>query len=538
MAMLASRIGSNLSHSNSVEMFSFFASAMRQQCPYLQRITTVRPLGNEELTRFRTACPFGKTIQENGTFDEQAVLKEHQEQHLSQTAFGQPQVTSSEMHRSIFNETKEIFSRENRGRKNLKENLYNQKFHNAINQMKEEGTYRYFHHIDRKAGSFPRADNRLDVRPTHISQADSSHYSSAVTDITVWCNNDYVGMGQNPVVLSSMIDAVNQYGAGSGGTRNISGTTSVHVRLEQELASLHGQAAAVVFSSCYTANASSIPVLAKILGPDTIIFSDAKNHASLIEGIRYSGVQKKVFKHNDVQHLEQLLKEADPNAPKVIIFESVYSMDGTVGPIAEICDLADKYNAVTFLDEVHAVGLYGNTGGGIAEREHLLDRVDIVSGTLGKAFGVYGGYIAASTEIIDCIRSKAAGFIFTTSLPPVVVAGALASVQYLKTHNGEREKQHANSKLLKELLRANGLPVMETQSHIVPLIVGDSKLCKKMSDDLLQRFKIYVQPINYPTVPKGTERFRLTPTPLHSKQDLEYLVSSLKQLFQDYNLLN
>jgi len=527
------------SSSHNTEMFNFFASAMRDHCPFLQKLGGItRELGTEELMKFKTVCPFGKLVIQQG-MDEKLVIQEQGQAHMETAAMSAGLMKRHEaLHESILQETTSVFQKhETRQRKvdESKQELYHEKFQEVLDSMKEEGTYRYFHNIDRKAGSFPRADDRLDVRPAHVSENDPHYSTQPMHDITVWCNNDYVGMGQNPVVMESMIEAIKQYGTGSGGTRNISGTTSVHVLLEKELADLHQQEAAIVFSSCYTANASSIPTLVKILGDKTVIFSDAKNHASLIEGIRHSGAEKKVFRHNDVQHLETLLKETDPSVPKMIIFESVYSMDGTVGPIEKICDLADKYNALTFLDEVHAVGLYGHRGGGIAERDNVLHRVDIVTGTLGKAFGVYGGYIASSADIIDCIRSKAPGFIFTTSLPPAVVAGALASVRYLKSNNDKREKQHANSLLLKDLLRSNGLPVMPSESHIVPLLVGDSKLCKQMSDELLHRFKIYVQPINYPTVAKGTERFRLTPTPLHTLQDLRHLVASLKTLFKDIN---
>lgn len=314
---------------------------------------------------------------------------------------------------------------------------------------------------------------------------------------------------------------------GSGGTRNISGTNSLHVLLEKEFADLHNKDSAILFSSCYTANASMIPTLIKMMPKGTTIFSDAKNHASLIEGIRNSGAPKVVFRHNDVEHLQQVLEECDPDVPKIIIFESVYSMDGTISPIEKICDLADKHNAFTILDEVHAVGLYGPRGGGIAEKLGLLDRLDMITGTLGKAYGLFGGFITGPAPIIDSIRSFAGGFIFTTSLPPAIVGGALASVRYLKTSNKEREMQHANSAYLKRRLREEGLPVMASPSHIVPLLVGDSKLCRLMSDLLLEQFGVYAQPINYPTVAKGTERFRLTPTPVHKKEDMEYLIKSL-----------
>jgi len=337
-------------------------------------------------------------------------------------------------------------------------------------------------------------------------------------------------------VTSAMKESIDQFGAGSGGTRNISGTNSLHVLLEKELADLHQKDSAILFSSCYTANASMIPTMIKMMPPGTMIFSDAKNHASLIEGIRYSGAPKVVFRHNDVAHLEQCLAEADPAVPKVIIFESVYSMDGTIAPIEKICDLADRYDAFTILDEVHAVGLYGDRGGGVAEQLGLMDRLDIITGTLGKAYGLYGGFITGPSPIIDSIRSFAGGFIFTTSLPPAIVGGALASVKYLKESNAERDRQKFNSAYLKRRLAEEGLPVMDTPSHIVPLLVGDSKLCRQMSDLLLDRYSLYAQPINYPTVAKGTERFRLTPTPLHSVEDMEYLIGSLLECWSHFGL--
>jgi len=332
-----------------------------------------------------------------------------------------------------------------------------------------------------------------------------------------------------------MKNTIDTFGAGSGGTRNISGTTSLHVKLERELADLHKMESALLFSSCYTANASSIPTICKLLGDNTVIFSDAKNHASLIEGIRNARVEKKVFRHNDVSHLRELLSQTDPDVPKLIIFESVYSMDGTISPIEKICDVADEFDAFTFIDEVHAVGLYGPSGGGVAEREGLLHRLDILSGTLGKAFGLYGGYITSRASIIDAVRSLSPGFIFTTSLPPVVVGGALESVTYLKSHSKERALAHENSRYLKQKLKDLGLPVMDTASHIVPLIVGDAKICKQMSDTLLNDYKIYVQPINYPTVDKGTERFRLTATPVHTKNEIDQLAAAMVKLWAQFN---
>eukprot|EP01114_Cavostelium_apophysatum_P013641 TRINITY_DN3346_c0_g1_i2.p1 TRINITY_DN3346_c0_g1~~TRINITY_DN3346_c0_g1_i2.p1 ORF type:complete len:585 (+),score=163.08 TRINITY_DN3346_c0_g1_i2:106-1860(+) len=409
-------------------------------------------------------------------------------------------------------------------------------FDDTIEKMKEQGTYRTFNHIDRKNGSFPLADNRLDLKPSHL--ANSVYEKEAQRDIFVWCNNDYLGMGQNPAVHQAMKNAIDNFGAGSGGTRNISGTSSLHVLLERELASIHRKDSALLFSSCYVANASSIPTILGLMPKGTTIYSDEKNHASLIEGIRNSGSPKKIFNHNDLDHLRQLLAQTDRATPKLIIFESVYSMDGTIAPIKEICDLADEYGAFTLIDEVHAVGLYGKNGGGVCEERGLLDRVDIISGTLGKAFGMHGGYIAADASLIDAVRSKCPGFIFTTSLPPVVAGGALESVRYLREHDELRRVARQNSALLKQMLRDANLPLLESESHIVPLIVGDAKLCKQMSDVLMSKYRIYVQPINYPTVPKGTERFRLVATPVHQKKDIEYLVSSLKELWREFGLVS
>jgi len=342
-------------------------------------------------------------------------------------------------------------------------------------------------------------------------------------------------MGQHPSVLSAMQNALTGSGAGSGGTRNISGNTHFHTQLEAELADLHEKDAALVFSSCYIANSSTIVAFGKAV-PSALILSDAQNHASLIEGIRYSGLEKKIFRHNDVDHLEQLLKEQDPARPKMIVFESVYSMDGSIAPIKKICDIAEKYNALTFIDEVHAVGLYGNRGGGIADRDGLAHRLDIISGTLGKAFGVFGGYVAGSAKFIDVIRSTASGFIFTTSLPPTVVAGAIASVKHLKNSSIERDLHSQRVQLMKRRLQEAQLPVMLCDSHIIPILIGNAKLCKQASDMLLSKHQIYIQPINYPTVPVGTERFRLTPSPFHSDELVEELVSALKQTFRELSI--
>jgi 5-aminolevulinate synthase len=349
-------------------------------------------------------------------------------------------------------------------------------------------------------------------------------------DITVWCSNDYLCMGQHPKVITAMEDALHDVGAGSGGTRNIGGNTHYHVELEHELADLHGKDGALLFTSGYVSNDATLSTLAKVL-PGCIIYSDELNHASMIAGIRNAGCEKRVWRHNDLAHLEELLAADDPEAPKLIAFESVYSMDGDVAPIAAVCDLADKYNALTYCDEVHAVGMYGARGGGISERDEVADRVTIIEGTLGKAFGVMGGYIAADQKIIDVIRSYAPGFIFTTSLSPVLVAGVLASVRHLKVSSEERTAQHANAAMLKTLFADAGLPVMVSNTHIVPLMVGDPVKAKKISDILLAEYGVYVQPINYPTVPRGTERLRFTPGPQHTEAMMRDLTSALIEIW-------
>ncbi|WP_156441676.1 5-aminolevulinate synthase, partial [Sphingomonas sp. CCH16-B10] len=378
---------------------------------------------------------------------------------------------------------------------------YQRAFTQAIDRLHAEGRYRVFIDILRNKGAFPNA------------RCFAGH--NGPKPITVWCSNDYLAMGQHADVIAAMEEALHNVGAGSGGTRNIGGNTHYHVDLERELADLHGKQAALLFTSGYVSNEATLSTLAKIL-PGCIVFSDALNHASMIAGIRNSGCEKRVFRHNDLAHLEELLAEADPAAPKLIAFESVYSMDGDVAPIAAICDLADKYNALTYLDEVHAVGMYGARGGGISERDDVAGRLTIIEGTLGKAFGVMGGYITADQTIIDVIRSYAPGFIFTTSLSPVLVAGALASVRHLKASSVERDGQQAAAATLKAMLAAAGLPVMATTTHIVPLMVGDPVRAKRISDILLAEYGVYVQPINYPTVPRGTERLRFTPGPSHT----------------------
>ena len=397
---------------------------------------------------------------------------------------------------------------------------YAKAFARALQALKDEGRYRVFADIRRDRGHFPSA--------THFAQG-------GARPITVWCSNDYLGMGQHPAVLAAMRAALDGAGAGSGGTRNISGTTHYHVELEAELADLHGKQAALLFTSAYVANDTTLATLQKLL-PGCVILSDQKNHASMIAGIRNGGGEKRIWKNNDLADLEAKLRALDRERPKVIAFELVYSMDGLMAPIGAICDLAEKYRALTYLDEVHAVGLYGPRGGGLAERDGVMDRVDIVNGTLAKGFGIMGGYIAAAHCICDAIRSYAPGFIFTTSLPPAIAAGVIASIRHLKASGAERERHQERVRTLKGMLKAAGLPVMENPSHIVPLLVGDPVLTKRITDALLERFAIYVQPINYPTVPRGTERLRLTPTPQHCDADMDRLVEALSALWMELGL--
>lgn len=389
-------------------------------------------------------------------------------------------------------------------------------FKQRLEDLKSEGRYRVFADLERQRGAFPKA---------------TFHGDNSPQEITVWCSNDYLGMGQHPSVIAAMHEALDKCGAGAGGTRNISGTNHHHVKLERELADLHGKESALLFTSGYVSNWAALGTLPALL-PECVILSDAGNHASMIEGMRHSKAERIIFKHNDVSDLEEKLKTIDPSRPKLIAFESIYSMDGDLAPIKAICDLADKYGAMTYLDEVHAVGLYGPRGGGIAEREGLMDRITVIEGTLGKAFGVVGGYIAASAALCDFVRSFASGFIFTTALPPAVAAGAAASIRHLKTSQLERARHQERVAKTRKGLDKAGIPHVANESHIIPVIVGDAAKCKFISDYLMQHFGIYIQPINYPTVPKGTERLRITPTPYHSDADIEKLVMALSSLWQ------
>jgi len=398
---------------------------------------------------------------------------------------------------------------------------YDAFFDSSIGKLRAEGRYRVFADLERHAGDFPHA---------------TSHQPSGKEEITVWCSNDYLGMGQHRDVIGAMKDTAERLGAGSGGTRNISGTTHCHVILEQELAELHRKEAALVFTSGYVANEAALSTLAGHM-PGCVLLSDELNHASMIAGVRHSGAEKRIFKHNDPADLERHLAKIPVEKPKIIVFESVYSMDGDIAPIETFCDLADKYNALTYLDEVHAVGMYGPRGAGVAERDGLMHRIDVVQGTLAKAFGVIGGYIAGKAPMVDFVRSYASGFIFSTSLPPAVAAAATASVRIVRDQGEELRARHQErAATLKRLLAEAGLPVMPSVSHIVPVMVGDAALCKRVSDELMSEYRIYVQPINYPTVPRGTERLRFTPSPLHSDDDMAHLVRALREVWNRFDI--
>ena len=400
--------------------------------------------------------------------------------------------------------------------KKISKNIYENNLDIALNKLHSEGRYRTFIEIERDKGNFPSA-----------RWFSEKNYKKSVT---VWCGNDYLGMGQSDVVLDAMHDALKKAGAGSGGTRNISGTTVYHKKLENELASLHHKEASLLFTSAYVANDAALSTLTRLF-PGLIIYSDELNHASMIEGIRRNGGEKRIFRHNDVEHLRKLLAEDDEKVPKLIAFESIYSMDGDFAPINSICDLAEEFGALTYLDEVHAVGMYGNTGGGIAERDNLLPRIDIINGTLAKAFGVMGGYIASSEKLCDALRSYAPGFIFTTSLPPAIAAGAAASVAFLKRNQSLRNQHQLQANILKTRFKSVGLPLIDHGSHIIPVVVGDPVHTKKLSDMLLADFGIYVQPINYPTVPRGTERLRFTPSPVHGPKEIDHLIKAMDYLW-------
>jgi len=398
---------------------------------------------------------------------------------------------------------------------------YNSTFENALNQLRGEGRYRVFNNITRKRGEFPKAvfNNELGIK----------------SDVTIWCSNDYLGMGQHPEVIDAFVNAAKAVGAGAGGTRNISGTSSYHVELERELCNFHHKEAALIFTSGYIANECALSTLARFL-PGCIVYSDANNHASMIEGIKNGKSDKHIWRHNDVDHLEFLLKQSPKEQPKIVAFESVYSMDGDLCPIKEIIKVSKKYNALTYLDEVHGVGLYGEHGGGLSEKMNVTSELDIIEGTLAKGFGIMGGYIAASKNIADVIRSFAPGFIFTTSMPPSIAAAAIASIRVVKNNNSLRLELHERANKLKQLMLSKNLPIIKNDSHIVPLLVKDSARCKEISDILLNEFLIYVQPINYPTVPKGTERLRFTPTPYHDDSKMEYLVNCLDQIWLELKL--
>lgn len=473
------------------------ALAISDSCPYLRSMASAAPAARgpkarrargDPLQQFMEGCPFAKVLVEEGLVEGLAPARPS-----ARAQVARPPAAARHDYGAIFGA--------------------------CVEDVRQEGRYRTFANLERRRGSFPLAT------PCGETEAQAE-----AGEVVMWCSNDYLGMGQHPAVLAAMQEALGRCGAGSGGTRNIAGTSRYHVELEREVALLHEKERALLFSSCYVANSTTLETLGKLL-PDCVVYSDAKNHASLIEGIRHSRLEKRIFRHNDVGHLRELLQREEGSRPRLIVFESVYSMDGTVAPIKEICDLAEEFNALTFIDEVHSVGLYGATGAGVAEMLGQQHRLDIISGTFGKAFGVFGGYVAGKDELMDALRCSATGFIFTTSLPPVVAAGCLASVRHLKQASGLRVRHHEQAERLRQKLAAAGLPVMACESHIVPVHVGDAQLCKAASDILLLEHGLYLQPINFPTVPRGSERFRITPSPNHTEAMMDQLVAALAAVF-------
>ncbi|EER20561.1 5-aminolevulinate synthase, putative [Perkinsus marinus ATCC 50983] len=466
---------------------------------------------NVKLSEVKTMCPFFAKVSSS---PDASTLEAMAHACPVMSAVQKPVVIQDDTNKLAFEEA--LVTR--------KDEMYEAKFKFNIDKLQEEGRYRYFANLQRHCGNFPNATFH-----------GLNHDVKEGRPIKIFCSNDYLGMGQHPKVIEASHEAIEMSGTGAGGTRNISGTTKFHVDLEMTLAENHQKEAALVMSSGFVANEAALSAVGKII-PDCLMISDAGNHASMIQGIRHSKCDKKIYRHNDIAHLESILAATPIDRPKMIVFESVYSMSGGIAPMEQICDLADKYSAMTFCDEVHAVGMYGEHGAGIAERDGVLDRIDIISGTLGKAYGVFGGYIAASASFVDCVRSYAAGFIFTTAVPPVIAAGGLAAVTHLRHSKIERELQQLRAKQLKIKLAARSLPVMNSPSHIVPVLVRDPVKVKELTDKLLAEYGIYLQPINYPTVDRGTERIRITPGPLHSEEDLDMFVDALDRCFDELGI--